>query len=771
MNGTGGGLMRSFPPMPTAYPPYSPPRQQSSQQPLMRFVPNAELDYNARMQAAADRVQSQPHILSIGAHIRRCWDSARNAKQQTIQPRLLQCLRQRLGEYEDDELARIRQRGGSEIFIMLTRVKCSALESWCRDILRPPGGKPWDLSATPIPQLSPQIEEQIAIQAQRDIMDAGAPISSEELKSRIDKLKDALSSRYDEEGKKRAARLAEKVDDDFKEGGWYQALDSVLYDLATFPTAFMKGPTIRRRARIVWDYSQSLMSPEMRVEQKLVKEYDRVSPFDIFPSPGARTLQDGFLLERDTISRNELSALRGTPGYNTEQIDAVLNAYGETGYREWDYQDQERARIESREDEFNSDPEGKMDSLIFWGSCQGKLLTEWGLKDYVSSVKRPGAMVITTEPIEPTKEYQICARSIGSFVIKAMINPNPLGERPYYSCCFENVPGSIWGKALPEAMRSEQYMCNAAARAAVNNLGIASGPMVAVDSSRLLPNENSREIYPWKVWEFLKDPSGNNKLPIEFFSPSPMIEMLLKVFDYWAKQAGESSGIPNYVYGMSEGSGAARTASGLSMLMNAAGKGIKSVIFHIDDGIIIPSVRNHAHHVMLHDPEPRLKGDVFVVPRGSTALIVEEQRQIRLNEFMAIALRSPIILDILGRPAVAELVKEAVKSLDIDLSGLIPDDEQVQAQEEQQKVVAMLGVLSNAFGIPMEAMAQVLMQASQQQGGQGGGSAGPGGVGGAMGGGGNGAAGPPQIPVDANGGGFRNSGADFQSMIARQGAM
>ena len=767
MNGTGGGLMRSFPPMPKAFPPYSPPQQQIPQ-PRMRFIPNAELDYNARMQAEADRVQSQPHILSIGAHIRRCWDSARNAKQQTIQPRLLQCLRQRLGEYEADELARIRQRGGSEIFIMLTRVKCSALESWCRDILRPPGGKPWDLSATPIPQLSPQIEEQIAIQAQRDIMDASAPISSEELRTRIDKLKDSLSSRYDEEGKKRAKRLAEKVDDDFKEGGWYQALDSVLYDLATFPTAFMKGPTIRRRARIAWDYSQSLMSPEMRVEQKLVKEYDRVSPFDIFPSPGARTLQDGFLLERDTVSRNELSALRGTPGYSTEQIDAVLSTYGETGYREWDYQDQERARIESREDEFNSDPEGKMDSLIFWGSCQGKLLIEWGLKDYVSSVKRPGATVITMEPIEPTKEYQICARSIGNFVIKAMINPNPLGERPYYSCCFENVPGSIWGKALPEAMRSEQYMCNAAARAAVNNLGIASGPMVAVDSSRLLPNENSREIYPWKVCEFLKDPSGNNKLPIEFFSPSPMTEMLLKVFDYWAKQAGESSGIPNYVYGMSEGSGAARTASGLSMLMNAAGKGIKSVIFHIDDGITIPSVRAHAYHIMLHDPSPRLKGDVFVVPRGSTALIVEEQRQIRLNEFMSIALRSPIILEILGRPAVAELVKEAVKSLDIDLSGLIPDEEQVQAQEEQQKIVSMLGVLSNAFGIPMEAMAQVLMQASQQQGGQGGGSAGPG-VPGAMGGG-NGAAGPPQIPVDANGGGYRNSGADFQSMIARQGA-
>jgi len=757
------------------YPPYQPPPPSSlPPQPYMRLISNDELDYHSRMQvqqAEAEKLQNQQQILSIGTHIRTCFEAARNAKQQSIQPRLLKCLRQRLGEYEADELTLIQSRGGSEVFIMITNIKCRALESWCRDILRPPGGKPFSLNATPIPTLSPQLEQRLVVEAQREILEAGAPISSEELRTRIEKMKEKLSATYDEEGKKRSDKLEEKVDDDFKEGGWYSALDSLLYDIATFPTAFLKGPTIRRKARIVWDHSQDLMNPEMRVEKKLVKEYDRVSPFDIFPSPGARTLQDGYLLERDSISRSELASLAGTPGYHSEQIRLCLQHYGRTGYREWDYQDQERARLESREEEYTSDPEGKMDSLIFWGSVQGSLLIEWGMREHVSAERRPGAMVTKVEPIEPEREYQVCARAVGQYVIKAIVNPDPLGNRPYYSASFENVPGSIWGKALPEVMAPEQYMCNAAARSVVNNMGMASGPQVAItDASRLMPGEKSDEFSPWKVWQFKRDPNGGSAIPIQFFSPNPMTDMLLKVYDYWAKQAGESTGIPNYVYGMSESSGAARTATGLSMLMNAAGKGIKSVIFHIDDGITVPSVRQHAYHVMLYDSDHALKGDVFVVPRGSTALIVEEQRQIRLNEFMSLALRSPIILEILGKPAMAELVRSAVESLDIDLSGLIPDEDAVAAEQEQQKVVAMLGVLSERLGIPMEVMAQALMEAGQGQGG---------GQGGAGGGnvrqspplqGGNGAAGPPIIaPQQMNQAGVRGGGADFQAMMARAG--
>ena len=43
---------------------------------------------------------------------------------------MLRALRQRNGDYEPEKLAQITRQGGSEIYMMLTEVKCRAAESW-----------------------------------------------------------------------------------------------------------------------------------------------------------------------------------------------------------------------------------------------------------------------------------------------------------------------------------------------------------------------------------------------------------------------------------------------------------------------------------------------------------------------------------------------------------------------------------------------------------------------------------------------------------------
>ena len=85
-----------------------------------------------------------------------------------IEQKMLQALRQRNGEYDASKLQQIRAQGGSEIFMMITEVKCRAAESWLRDILLDNGSPPWDLQATPIPDLSPaQTKDVQAIFAER----------------------------------------------------------------------------------------------------------------------------------------------------------------------------------------------------------------------------------------------------------------------------------------------------------------------------------------------------------------------------------------------------------------------------------------------------------------------------------------------------------------------------------------------------------------------------------------------------------------------------
>ena len=129
---------------------------------FLRVVGNEALarqEAEAVDKALSDR-QNQPLITGLVGHLKECWDAARMAKK-PIEDEMLRALRQRNGEYEADKLKQIRGQGGSEIYMMITEVKCRAAESWLRDILLDTGSPPWDLHATPIPDLSPAHEEEI----------------------------------------------------------------------------------------------------------------------------------------------------------------------------------------------------------------------------------------------------------------------------------------------------------------------------------------------------------------------------------------------------------------------------------------------------------------------------------------------------------------------------------------------------------------------------------------------------------------------------------
>jgi len=126
-------------------------------------------DLERESQKRNTELQAQPVIQGLAAHARKRWDSARDAKR-TIEERMLQCLRQRNGEYDPDKLADIKRQGGSEIYIQLTSVKCRAATSWLRDTLLGTGtDKPWSLEATPEPTLPPELIQELMASMQQQL--------------------------------------------------------------------------------------------------------------------------------------------------------------------------------------------------------------------------------------------------------------------------------------------------------------------------------------------------------------------------------------------------------------------------------------------------------------------------------------------------------------------------------------------------------------------------------------------------------------------------
>jgi hypothetical protein len=621
---------------------------------LIRVESNDQI---ARQEAAALANPTQPVIIELAAHVGTCWQAAYQAKQ-PIQTRMLKCLRQREGIYEPDVLADIRRQGGSEIFMLLTQTKCRAAEAWIRDVLLMQGDNPWGIDPTPIADLPLPAKQVVQQQLLFEASLLQEEMTREWFEGRVHFLVERAKKHMQELAKKAAAGMQLRIEDQLKEGQWRPAFSALLYDFTTMPAAIMKGPVIRRRKRLNWGSNLSGMWNAI-VGSNLIQEFNRVSPLDLYPSPGARNTDDGYLIEHHRMHRRTLSAMRGVPGYDTEAINRVLERANRGGLREWLFGDQERADLEARHHE-SYDPEGTIDALQLWGSVQGKWLTEWGMQ---------------ARNIDPYAEYDVEVWKIGTEVIRAVLNPHQLGKRPYHKACWEAMPDAFWGKALPEILADTQAMCNAAARAISNNMAMASGPMVEVHTDRLATGENPQGIWPWRLYQTKSSQYGSNDPAVKFHQPQSNVQALIAVSDRFERHADNESGVPSYSYGDTRQGGAGKTASGLSMLMNNAARGIKMAIAELDEQIVEPSVVELYNHNMQHDPDQSIKGDLQVVARGAVALLVKEQQQVRRNELLQTT-ANPIDMQIMGPDGRAELLRENFKAADMDADKLVPSNEE-----------------------------------------------------------------------------------------------
>jgi hypothetical protein len=626
---------------------------------FLRVVNNTDLakqEQEATTRALEER-QNQPVILGLAGYLRQCWDVAKLAKR-PIEYKMLAAMRQRNGEYEPDKLQQIRTQGGSEIYMMITEVKCRAAESWLRDILLDSGTPPWDLHATPIPDLSPvqrqEVQSMFAERVLKIVEEYGKAPNAEEMRE----IREMVSQDYRfailHEAQLRADKMKVKIQDQFAQGGWEQAFNDFVTDIVTYPTAFLKGPVVRRQRALGW---KTDASGRMQVEpiERLAPEYERVDPFNIYPEPGISNINDGYLFELHRMTRMQLSDLIGVPGYDEDAIRQVLeNGNGAS----WINEDVDLQKNEEERKYYAyMRPTTEYDALEFWGKVSGKMLVEWGLSE--------------EDVPDPAQEYDANVWLIGNYVIKATLNYDPLGEKPYCRTSFIKCPGAFWGKGIPEIIEDLQGVCNAAARALVNNMGISSGPQVEVNVERLPPNEDITTLSPWKIWQTINDPVGSSAPAIRFTQPDSRATELVGVYEKFSRLADDHSGIPAYIYGDTDVQGAGRTASGLSMLMGAAGKGIRQVVMHIDSDVIKPVVMRQFVYNMRYDEDESIKGDVEVVAKGAINLAVKETVNMRRIEFLN-ATANPVDLEIIGKEGRAAILREVAKGLQMAGDDVVP---------------------------------------------------------------------------------------------------
>lgn len=643
---------------------------------------------------------------SLASHILSVYNENKTAKETTgIQEKLLQSLRAYNGKYDPEDLALISKTGGSKIYMNLTATKCRATMSWIRDILLAAKEQAWSLEPTPVPDLPDEIRMQIEDQIQK-IVEAGKetqPNASQAVSTiqetnqlRID-IEEALHEEIYKIAKAEVKKEERKVFDQLVEGEWESAMSDFIEDFCVFQAAIMKGPVITKKRRLTWKNGQPVPTDDYVFLNK------RVSPFDIYPSASASRIEEGNLCEHIRLQRKEVYNLIGVEGYREDAIREVLsnNLKGEGIYLDTNIEDSKR------DEEFKGDTFVFGDDIFhgihYFGSASHRCLVDWGY------------------PIErltgdEEQEYEVEAILIGDRVVKCEINDDPLLRRPYYKASFQNIPGSWWGRSLPELMRDIQRMCNATARALSNNMGVAAGPQIEVYMDRMAADEELENIYPLKIWQVTSDPSGSGGRAVQFWQPSSNAQELLAVYKEFELRADDATGIPRYAYGNERVGAAAATASGLSMLLDSASKGIKDAVRHIDDGLIRPRVEYQFYWNMLTSNDRGFSGDIIVVSKGSQALTMKGSQEMRRNEFLQI-LQNPVYQGIIGVEGMAEILREMAKGLGLG-NNIIPSRielkkkmmEEKQQQQQMMEQQAQGEQQKSAVGVQ-----QVQMQVQQAE--------------------------------------------------------
>ena len=640
----------------------------------LRFIPNTEIDAAAKA-AEDERIkQNTQPISTLAAHIETVFAANKQYKLDArIDEEMLENLRQRDGVYDDEKKAAIAAQGGTDVFVSLTGVKTAAAEAWICDILNSGMEKNWSLSCTPLPDLPDESQQIIADIAMRDWIlsqQTDAPMNPDDVFKNAVEMRAKIEAALLEDAKLRAMRMELKISDQFEECGFADVFDDVISNVVTLKAGIVKGPLVRNHKGLSWKKERGGQS-RPTVQTTLRTEYCSVSPFDMFPSPGAVDVQDGDLIEIVRFERKGLISMKGLPGWNSAAIDLVLAEYGAGGLREINQIDQERMVLEKKGQNLAA-----ITTLIagkeFWGSVQGQLLIDNGMTDDLKGNK-----------IVPLMEYDIAAVKIGQYVVYAGINEDPLGQRPYAKHGYRKIPGSWWYKGVPELMRSLQQICNAAIRALVNNMGIASGPLMVIeDIGRLPPGEQIEQLTAWKIIQLVN--KYNSTLPgIRFHDVPSHAPELMSIYNEFAKLADDYTGIPAYSYGNDNVAGAGRTSSGLSMLMNSASRGIKRVIYGVDRYIMRRVITMQFQHNMLYDPDESIKGDIVIKPIGTLGLIIKEQMSSKRLEFMQ-AVNNPIDVQIMGPEKRANLLRAAASGLDLPADEVVPSKSEMKAMVNKQ---------------------------------------------------------------------------------------
>ena len=547
----------------------------------------------------------------------------------------------------------------SRVVINIVRPKVDQAIARMCEILFPVDDRNWDIKPTPIPEVADMIgDERPTVDPQ-----TGQPTgmtANEEAKVVV------------EAAKKAAEAMRNSIDDSLTECDYNGESRKIVENAIRLGSGVLYGPLPARQTSKIW-LPQPDGTQALQYNENIVPASESLDPWDVWFDPACGNDHQrgrGFWMRRN-VTRKELRAVVGLPGYDTQAIREVLRS--------------SPSRIRVAEGRVLRDIIQE-DSYEMW--------------TYHGEIEPDEMLTLTERAGDPIEDV--------TFGVLVMVNDKVIGAMPSWVAdetlpidvwCWRKADDSPYGYGLPDELEHQQRVVNSAWRQVMDNGRTSLGGQIVMKKGLIIPQNGSYEITPNKIW-LAKDDLEDVRQAFSVFEFNSHLQELLAIAQAAMAFADTESSMPQ-IMGGEQGS-APETVGGMVMLYNNANAVLRQRVKLYDDNITRPHIGRYYDWKMANDPDPAIKGDYEVDARGSTALVERDiQNQALLN-----------LANITNNPRYTPHLKEREELKAILKAFKVNPDELMKSEDEfAQDAQAMAE--QGAPQDPRIAVAQMNMQAKQ----------------------------------------------------------
>lgn len=537
--------------------------------------------------------------------------------------------------------ARKSQDGNrSRVVINIVRPKVDQAVARICEILFPVDDRNWGLKPTPLPDLATMVGNDT------ETVD---PMTGEPTGMTANDEANAVM----QAAKEAAEAMERSIDDSLTECKFNGESRKGVEDGVRLGSMVLYGPFPARQTSKIW-LPQPDGTQVLQVNESIVPASMRLDPWDCFFDPSCgndHQRGQGFFFRRN-VTRKEIRQLVGLPGFDADAIREVLR------------QPPNRVRV-----------------------ADGRVLRETTKEDsyelwtYHGEIEPEDMETLSSRTGDPLEDVD--------FGVLVMVNDKIIGAMPSW-VPDKTLPVDVWnwrksddspfGYGLPDELEHQQRVVNAAWRQVMDNGRTSLGGQIVMKKGMVIPQNNSWEITPNKIW-LAKDDLADVRQAFSVFEFNSHLQELLAIAQAAMQFADMEASMPQ-ILGGNQGS-APETVGGMVMLYNNASAVLRQRVKLYDDAITRPHIGRYYDWKMANDPDPKLKGDFEIDARGSTALIERDmQNQAMLN--LANITNNPRYIPHLKE---REELKAILKAFKVNPEEIMkPEDvvkQEMQAQAEQ----------------------------------------------------------------------------------------